>query len=324
MKVFISRQIPNLGLKLLENAGIEYDLYPSDYAIPRTDFIASLKSNNYHAIISTLSDKIDAELLDIAGKQVKIVANFAVGYANIDIDECSKRGIAVSNTPDVLSAATADMAFTLLLATARRLIEGHELIQNDAWQGWTPTQLLGQDLKQKTLGIIGMGRIGEEMAKRALGFNMKVVYHNRKPKPQTEAELKVKYLNLNELLSESDFVSLHCPLSPATKHLIGKKEFELMKNTAIIINTARGAVINEQELVAALKQGQIWAAGLDVFEFEPKITEELKHIPNVVLAPHLGSATQGTRDAMIELAVESIIAVLSNKTTANILNKEVF
>ncbi len=322
MKIFITRLVPKSGLKLLKEAGIEYDFYDSNYAIPRAKFIDILKKNSYDAILSTLTDKIDSEILDAAGEQLKIVANYAVGYGNIDLDECTKRGIAVSNTPDVLSAATADMAFALLLATARKIIEGHELIQNDQWLGWTPTELLGQDLSFKTLGIIGMGRIGEEMAKRALGFNMKVVYYNRSPKPQAEKELGVEYSGLNELLAQSDFISLHCPLTPETKHLIGKKEFEIMKEDAIIINTARGAVINEQELVNALQQNQIWGAGLDVFEYEPKITEELKHIPNVVLAPHLGSATKGTRDAMLELAVKAIIAVLDNKTTANILNKD--
>jgi len=323
MKIFITRQIPKLGLTLLEKAGIKYDIYPSDYAIPRSELIQQLTNNNYDAIISTLSDVIDAELLDIAGKQLKIVANYAVGYGNIDVSECSKRGIAVSNTPDVLSAATADMAFALLLATARRLFEGSELIQQDKWRGWAPKQLLGQDLSHKTLGIVGMGRIGEAMAKRALGFDMKIVYHNRTQKVDAEKRLQANYLSLEELLKQSDFISLHTPLTKQTHHLIGKDQFALMKKNVILVNTARGAVIDEKELVKALQEGKIWGAGLDVFEFEPKISKELKNMRNVVLAPHLGTATKGTRDAMIELTVSSIIAVLNGKTSSNILNPAV-
>ena len=308
---------------MLDKAGIRYEIYPSDNAIPRSELSQHLSKNRYDGIITTLSDRIDAELLDLAGKQLKIVANYAVGYGNIDIAECSKRSVAVSNTPGVLSAATADMAFTLLLATARRIFEGSELIQKGKWKGWAPNQLLGQGVSGKTLGIIGMGRIGEEMAKRALGFDMKVVYHNRNRNLAAEERLSVSYLGFEELLQQSEFISLHMPLTEQTHHLIGKKQFALMKENVILVNTARGAVIDEKELVKALQQGKIWGAGLDVFEFEPKITEELKTMKNVVLAPHLGTATKGTRDAMIELTVSSIKAVFDGEISSNILNPEV-
>ncbi len=319
-KIFITRRIPVSGLQLLEQHHIDYDLYDSDLPIPRDILLSSLKQP-YDALLCTLSEKIDTELLATC-PSLKIVANFAVGYDNINVPECNKRNIAVSNTPDVLSEATADQAMMLMLAVARRVIEGHHMIQND-WQGWAPTQLLGQDITGRTLGIIGLGRIGQEVAKRAKGFGMNILYHNRSRHPELEESLGVTYSDLDTLCQTADVVSIHCPSTAETKHLINESKLRKMKPNAILINTARGNIIHEEALVKALKEGWIWGAGLDVFEFEPKVTEDLKTLPNVVLAPHLGSATQGTRNAMIALAVNAIIAVLSGKSAANILNPEV-
>jgi glyoxylate reductase len=210
----------------------------------------------------------------------------------------------------------------LMLAVARRVIEGHLMVQHD-WRGWAPTQLLGQDITGKTLGIIGMGRIGQEMAKRAKGFNMTILYHNRSRSPELESTLGASYADLDTLFQNSDVISLHCPSTPETRHLINEIRLRQMKPNAILINTARGNIVHEEALVKALKENWIFGAGLDVYEFEPKVTEDLKTLPNVVLAPHLGSATQGTRDAMITLAVNAILAVLSGNSAGNILNPEV-
>ena len=318
--VFITRKIPDAGLKLLAQHQIEYDLYDSDLPIPKSTLLDSLQQP-YDALLCSLSEKIDAELLDLC-PNLKIVANFAVGYDNINVSDCTKRNIAVSNTPDVLSEATADQAMMLMLAVARRVVEGHQMVQND-WQGWAPTQLLGQDITSKTLGIIGLGRIGQEVAKRAKGFNMNILYYNRSRNPELEESLGVTYSDLDTLCQTSDVISIHCPATPETKHLINETRLRQMKPNAILVNTARGNIIYEEALVKALKETWIWGAGLDVFEFEPKVTEDLKTLSNVVLAPHLGSATQGTRDAMITLAVNAIVAILNGKLAANILNPEV-
>jgi glyoxylate reductase len=319
-RVFITRKIPDAGLKLLAQHQIEYDLFDSDLPIPR-DTLFSVLQKPYNALLCTLSEKIDAELLDLC-PSLKIVANFAVGYDNINVPEGTKRNVAVSNTPDVLSEATADQAMMLMLAVARRVIEGHLMVQHD-WRGWAPTQLLGQDITGKTLGIIGMGRIGQEMAKRAKGFNMTILYHNRSRSPELESTLGASYADLDTLCQNSDVISLHCPSTPETRHLINEIRLRQMKPNAILINTARGNIVHEEALVKALKENWIFGAGLDVYEFEPKVTEDLKTLPNVVLAPHLGSATQGTRDAMITLAVNAILAVLSGNSAGNILNPEV-
>jgi glyoxylate reductase len=321
--VFITRKVPAMGIKLLKEAGLEPNLFDSDLPIARGELLKRLRETPYQAILTTLTEKVDDELLEAAGKQLKIVANFAVGYDNINLGACTRRGIAVSNTPGVLSEATADQAFALLLAVARRLVEGHQLVAGGNWLGWAPTQLLGQDTKGRTLGIIGMGRIGSEVAKRGKGFDMQILYYNRSRNPEAEARLDAQYVSLETLLKESDFVSINTPSTPETHHLINQKTLALMKPNAILVNTARGPIIHEEALVKALKEGRIWGAGLDVFEFEPKVTDELRTLPNVVLAPHLGSATEGTRDAMISLAASAIVAVLRGERPGNLLNPEV-
>jgi glyoxylate reductase len=318
-RVFITRRVPQVGIKLLQEAGFEVNIHDSDLPIERTMLLEQLHTGNYQALLTTLSDKVNDELLDVS-PNLKIVANFAVGYDNIDLPACTKRNVLVSNTPGVLSEATADQAFALILAVARRVVEGHTMVARNEWQGWAPLQLLGQDITGRTLGIIGMGRIGGEVAKRAKGFDMRVLYFNRKRDLEAESQLDVHYADLPTLLKESDVVSIHCPYTTETHHLIDEKQLQQMRPNAILVNTARGPIVHEAALVRALQEKRIWGAGLDVFEFEPKVTNELKTMPNVVLAPHLGSATEGTRNAMITLAAQAIVAVLNNQRVPHLLN----
>ncbi|MGL4610631.1 MAG: 2-hydroxyacid dehydrogenase [Trueperaceae bacterium] len=326
--IFITRRVPHVGIKLLQDAGFKVEVHDSDLPIERSVLLERLCTGNYKALLTTLSDKVNDELLN-AAPNLKIVANFAVGYDNIDVPACTKRNVLVSNTPGVLSEATADQAFALILAVARRVVEGHTLVTHNEWLGWAPMQLLGQDITAKTLGIIGMGRIGYEVAKRAKGFDMKVLYFNRNRNLEAEARLEAQHIHaqhvdLATLLKGSDVISIHCPYSKDTHHLIGESEFNQMKPNAILVNTARGPIVHEAALVKALQEKRLWGAGLDVFEFEPEVMTELKTMSNVTLAPHLGSATEGTRDAMITLAVEAIVAVLDGKGVPHLLNGSMF
>jgi glyoxylate reductase len=260
-----------------------------------------------------LSDKITPEIIDAAGPTLRLISNFAVGVNNIDVEYATKKSIIVTNTPDVLTESTADLAWALLMATARRLIEGDQLVRTEQWKMWGPTFMLGTDVHHKTLGIIGLGRIGLAVAKRALGFDMKVLYYSRTRKPDLESQFHIKYRSLENLLQESDFISIHLPLSLETKYLIGADQFRLMKPSAILINAARGEIIDEKALIQALKQSQIRGAGIDVFQEEPTKSWELFKLPNVVLTPHLGSATLETRIRMADLAVNNLIYGLSHK-----------
>lgn len=264
-----------------------------------------------HAIISMLDDSMDAELMDIA-PNLRIIANYAVGYDNVDVGHAIKRGIMVTHTPGVLTEATADIAFALLLAVARRIVEAHQLTLSGGFKGWEPNLLVGQDLCGKTVGIVGMGRIGAAFARRCRGFDLRVLYtKSRRLDPTDEARLGVHYRPLDELLAESDFVSLHVPLNPKTHHLLDRRRLSLMKPHAILINTARGPVIDEAALVDLLKQGRIGGAGLDVYEREPQLTPGLWESGRVVLLPHIGSATEGTRDRMAMMTVEALRACFS-------------
>ncbi|MEZ4631468.1 MAG: D-glycerate dehydrogenase [Deinococcales bacterium] len=320
MRVFVTRKIPEEGLKLLYQAGFEVEVFSEDRAIPRELLLE--KVTELDALLPLVTDSIDKQLLEQAPK-LKIVANFAVGYNNVDVATCTQKGILVTNTPDVLTAATADQTMLLILATARRLIEGDGMVREGRWEGWGPLQLLGLDVSAKALGLIGMGRIGEAVAKRAKGFDMQIFYHNRNRNLEAEKRTGAIYVGLPTLLEQSDFVSIHTPLSPESHHLIGEKAFKRMKKTAILINTARGPVVDEKALVKALTEGEIWGAGLDVFEREPLIEEALLKLPNVVLAPHLGSATLGARGAMARLSAGSIIDYLQGKRPKHIVNPEV-
>lgn len=287
---------------------------PAEDAIPTAEELRAGFAQA-DAVICMLSDSIDADLLSHATK-LKILANYAVGYNNIDLAAAKARGIVVTNTPDVLTDATADLAWALLLAVSRRVVEGDRWIRSGTWHGWAPTQLLGVDIAGKTLGIIGMGRIGQAVAQRALGFRMRIVYESRRsvaPPPG----LSWERLPLGKLLAEADFVSLHVPLTEATRHLIGVQELSRMKRTAILINTARGPVVDEEALVAALKTGVIAGAGLDVYEREPAVHPGLVELPNVVLLPHLGSATLETRIRMGRICLDNIEAVLNGRPAPN-------
>jgi glyoxylate reductase len=268
------------------------------------------------AAIVTLGDHIDADTIR-AATRLKVLANYAVGYNNIDLAAARQRGLIVTNTPDVLTDATADLTWTLLLATARRVVEGDSLVRSGRWSGWSPTQPLGAEVSGKTLGIIGMGRIGQAVARRAVGFRMPVRYHTRQPTTTSSLPHEWEHRSLPELLGEADVVSIHAPLTPATHHLIGARELAWMRSTAFVINTARGAIIDEGALVDALKTGIIAGAGLDVYEQEPAIHAALAQLKQTVLLPHLGSATLHARVQMGLVCLENIHAVLDERPALN-------
>ncbi|KPU26861.1 glyoxylate reductase [Caloranaerobacter sp. TR13] len=308
-KVYITRKIPDIGINLLKQY-FEVEINMEDRPLTKEELISNIEDKD--AVLCQLTDLIDKEVYDRA-KRVKIFANYAVGFNNIDVDEATKRGIIITNTPDVLSDATADLAWTLLLSVARRIVEADKYTRAGKFKCWSPTLFLGQDLVGKTLGIIGAGRIGKTLAKRSIGFDMKILYHNRKRDEEMERKFNAKWVDKDTLLRESDFISLHVPLTQETYHMIGEREFKLMKKTAILINTARGPVIDEKALVKALKEKEIWGAGLDVYEKEPEVEGDLKKMENVVLVPHIGSATINTRDNMAKIAAKNIIAVFNNE-----------
>ena len=268
------------------------------------------------AAIVTLGDRIDAETIHAAAR-LKILANYAVGYNNIDLAAARQRGLIVTNTPDVLTDATADLTWALLLATARRIVEGDALVRSGRWTGWSPTQLLGADVSGKTLGIIGMGRIGQAVAHRAVGFRMAVCYHTRQPLATSSLPREWEYRSLQDILREADIVTIHVPLTPATQHLIGARELAWMRPTAYLINTARGPIVDEWALADALKLGIIAGAGLDVYEREPAIHSALAQLKQVVLLPHLGSATVHARVQMGLVCLENIHAVLDGRPAPN-------
>jgi glyoxylate reductase len=321
-RLFITRRIPEAGLAPLADLDLSIDIRAADDAIPRSELLE--RARGADALITFLSDDVDAELLDAAGPQLRGVANFAVGYDNVDVAACTARRIAASNTPGVLTDATADFAWALILAVGRRVVEGHEVASGGGWNGWKPLELVGVGLNGKTLGVVGMGRIGRAVARRGLGFGLRIVYHNRSRDQGAERELGAGYRDrLDDLLADSDIVSIHTPLTPATHHLIGAPELERMRPGAILINTARGPVIDEAALVAALATGKLRGAGLDVFEREPEIHPGLRTLAHAVLAPHLGSATEEARGAMARLCGEAVAAVLAGQPVDHLLNPEV-
>jgi glyoxylate reductase len=317
-KVFITRRIPEQILKRLSTT---YDVRMWDKEdIPVPYEILEKEIEDIDGLLCLLTENIDDSLLSKA-KKLKIIANMAVGYNNIDINSATKRGIMVTNTPGVLTETTADLTFGLLLATARRLTEASDYLKNGEWKTWSPMQLTGQDINGATLGIIGLGSIGEALARRAKGFDMEVLYFNRSRKYEQENELGIKYTSFENLLQVSDFVCVMTPYTPETKHLIDSEQLSLMKENAVLINTARGGIVNETALYHALKNKEIWGAGLDVFENEPvSLDNPLLTLPNVVTLPHIGSATIATRMKMANLAVSNLIAGLLNDKPLNLLN----
>lgn len=319
-KVFITRTLPEVAEQILTRAGHDVAVAPQDGPLPRKEFLRELAGAD--AAITLLTDTVDGEAMDAAGR-IRGFANYAVGYDNMDVAAATERGIPLSNTPGVLTAATAEMAWALLFAVSRRVVESDAIMRSGLWPGWGPMQFIGGDVGGRTLGIVGAGRIGTAMAMRSRGFEMPVLYTDEKRNEVLERELGARKVDLETLLAESDFVSIHVPLMPATRHLFGAEAFRRMKRTAYIINTARGAVINEAELVEALRQRVIAGAGLDVYEFEPKMVEGLATLDNVVITPHTASATEDSRNGMAELAARNILAMLEGRVPETCLNPEV-
>jgi glyoxylate reductase len=318
--VYVTRRIPEEALRLLRQRADVRLWDCEEPPVPRDVLLREAESAD--GILSLLTERIDEEVL-AAATRLRVVSNMAVGYDNVDVPACTRRGVAVCNTPDVLTETTADLAFALLLATARRLVEAERYIRAGRWSTWSPLQLVGQDVHGRTIGIVGAGRIGTAVARRALGFGMRILYAARGAKPELDA-LGAERRDLDSLLREADFVTLHVPLTEQTRHLIGRRELRRMKPSAVLINTARGPVVDEAALVQALREGWIWAAGLDVFEHEPIGPDHpLLALPNVVALPHVGSASVATRTRMATLAAENLLAVLDGRRPPHVVNPEV-
>lgn len=320
MKVFITRKIPTPGLDLLRKK-FTIAINNDNHILTKEEIIKSIKGCD--GLLCLLTDPIDREVI-YAEPKLKMIASYAVGYDNIDISAATERKIPVSNTPGVLTETTAELGWALLFSVARRIVEGDTFTRTGKFKGWAPLLMLGQDVTNKTLGIIGAGRIGTAFALKSKGFDMTVIYTDEQRNEQLERELGAKKVPLTDLLKESDFVSIHLPLMKTTHHLIGEKELKMMKKTAILLNTARGSIIDEAALIIALKEHWIFGAGLDVYEYEPKIPEELKKLDNVILQPHTGSGTIETRTKMALIAAKNLIEGLKGNIPPNCINKEVF
>lgn len=317
--VFVSRVIPDAGLSLLQ-AHTDAEIWKADRAPSREELVRGCQGKD--ALVCLLTEKVDGEVL-AAAPTLRIVANVAVGYDNLDVAAATKAGVVMTNTPGVLDDTTADLAFALLLCTARRLPEGDRLMRTGLWGGWGIMQLLGHDVHHATLGIVGFGRIGRGVARRARGFDMTVLYSDEYPAPpEVESDLRVTRVTFEELLARSDFVTLHTPLLPGTRHLIDGATLRKMKRTACLINTSRGPVVDEAALVEALREGVIAAAGLDVYENEPSVAPGLDKLDNVVILPHIGSASYATRGKMAEMAARNVLAFFDGKAPPNALNPE--
>ncbi len=317
MKVLVTGNLPDHILDMIrQDHHVEFN--PENKPMDQRDLLEKIKDRD--GLLSMLTDRIDETLLS-AAPHLKVIANCAVGFDNIDLLAATKKKIWVANTPGVLTDATADIAFALILAVGRRLIEGDKMVREGRFKCFIPFKFLGRDVSGSTLGILGLGRIGKAVAKRAAGFNMKVLYFNRtRLQPREEQSLGVHYVDFKTLLKTADYISIHTPLTPDTRHLVGEKQFELMKPTACLINTSRGPVVKEAALVNALKNGWIRSAGLDVYEDEPRLSPGLKDLENVVVLPHVGSATIETRTKMAQMAAENLLAGLSGKAPPNCLN----
>ncbi|MCQ6268106.1 D-glycerate dehydrogenase [Fictibacillus sp. WQ 8-8] len=320
-KVYITRKIPKEVVKQIAEVCNVRMWEEEDIPVPRHVLEKELAESD--GLYCLLTENIDRDLLD-KSPRLKVISNMAVGYNNIDIKTASQRGIMVTNTPGVLAQTTADLTFALLMATARRLVESSDFLRKGEWKTWSPMLLTGQDVYGSTLGIIGLGQIGELVAQRAKGFEMHVLYHNRSRKLEAEEKKGIQYTDMETLLKESDFVCILTPFTSETRHLIGRKELSLMKNTAVLINTARGGIVDEAALYDALKKKEIWAAGLDVFEQEPvAIDHPLLTLSNVVTLPHIGSASFHTRMQMAQLAAENLLAALLGDIPKTLVNESV-
>lgn len=320
-RVFVTRRIPDAGLSKLTGR-CKVDVWPEP--LPPPYEVILQKAAQADGLLCLVTDKIDTKLMDQSPK-LKVISNFAVGVNNIDVAAATERGICVGNTPGVLTDATADMAFCLLIAAARRLVESHHYTLSGAWKTWEPLGHIGVDLVGKTIGIVGMGRIGFALAQRCRGgWNMNVLYYDQKPNPEADTQLSARKVDLDTLLAESDFVSVHTDLNPTTKGMFNAERFRKMRKSAIFINTARGPIHDEKALYDALKSGTIFAAGLDVTDPEPPDpADPLLSLPNVIVAPHIASATIDTRDAMAEIAADNLLAGVTGKPLRCWLNPEV-
>jgi glyoxylate reductase len=319
--VLVTRRLPPIAMRRIEER-CDVVVHEGELAMPRDELLTAVAGKV--GAVTLLTEKVDDELLDAAGPQLAIVANYAVGFDNIDLAACTRHDVMATNTPGVLTETTADTAWSLLMAAARRIPHGDRFLRGRPTWVWGPMMMLGQDVYGKTLGIVGFGRIGQALAKRAAGFDMKVMFHDAYPPPPDVVEaLHAEERSLEDLLAESDFVSLHVNLTPETHHLIDAEALRTMKPTAVLVNTSRGPVIDEAALADALERGEIFAAGLDVFEHEPDVHAKLLELDNAVVIPHLGSATVETRDAMGLLAAENLFAALEGRRPPTLLNPEV-
>ncbi len=316
-KILITKRVFPETIALLEPHA-EIDYVATDEGLTPEDLIA--RARGKQVILSQITDRLSREVIARL-EDVRMIAQIAVGFDNIDVAAASEAGILVSNTPGVLTDTTADLAFALMLAAARRIAEGHDFIHAGKWKRWTIDLMIGRDIHHRTLGILGMGRIGQAVARRGLGFSMRVLYHNRtRLAPELERELNAEHVTIQRLLTESDFISIHVPLSDLTRHLIGERELRMMKSEAILVNTARGPIVDEPALARALREKWITAAGLDVFEREPEVHPDLLACQNAVLAPHVGSASVATRTKMTVMASENALAALAGQRPPNLIN----
>lgn len=318
--VFVTRMIPAQTIDTLREH-FDVTVNPHERALTREELLQAVRGRD--AVVSLLTDKIDGEVLDAAGPQCRIVANYAVGFNNFDLDAATARGVIMTNTPGVLDDATATHAWALLLATARRVSESERYVRAGRWKGWAPMAFIGQDVDNKTLGIAGLGRIGSKFARKAAAFDMTIIYTDAKPNEAFERQYNACFVDKATLLRESDYLSLHLPLLPETHHYIGAAELAAMKPTAVLINAARGPLVDEKALVSALKDKVIWGAGLDVFEDEPALAPGLAELDNVVIVPHIASATTDTRLAMGKIVTNNVIRVLKGESPLNCINPQV-
>lgn len=315
--VFITRRIPDAGIARLRDAGIAVTISDKDGVLTRDELLTALRAQPYDAVISLLTDKIDAEVFD-AVPTAKVFANYAVGFDNIDVPTAKARGVVVTNTPGVLTEAVAEHAVALMLAVTRRVVESDRFLRAGKYQGWAPELFLGMELRGKTLGLVGAGRIGYEVARMAGAFGMRVVYYDVARNAAIEESYGAVYMHtVEDVLRAADIVSVHVPLLPTTQHLIDAERLALMKPAAYLVNTSRGSIVDEDALVTALRQGAIRGAALDVFEHEPALAEGLAGLENVVITPHIASATDEARSAMAVLAAENVLAVLRGDTAPN-------
>jgi len=318
--VFITRKIPKAGINLLKERGYSVDVSEKDGVLTKEELIAALRGKNYDAVLCLLTDKIDDEVFEAVGQNCKIFANYAVGFDNINLLAAKNRGMMITNTPGVLTETVAEHTFALVLAIAHRIAESDRFTRNGKYVGWQPMLFLGTDVSKKTLGIVGLGRIGSRVAYHAVkGFEMKVLYYDPKPNPDFEKEFGAQFVDLETLLKESDFISIHVPLLTETRHLIGENQLRMMRKNAYLINTSRGPIIDEKALVQALKENWIRGAALDVYENEPVLAPGLAELDNAILTSHIASATEETRAKMSELAARNIIAALEGKEPQNLL-----